>query len=172
MKHRLKLFGILFLGLVTAAVIYPFLHEFGHAAAAVLLGAEVLEFNMFPDPYILCNMRNLSEGRVIIVGLSGLICPVIFSGIFLRLFGGCFWNRYVSFLLRLISVLAFAISAAAVILNHFGTPIKNDDVTQILYMYPDSGIMIFTLSVFLSIYLIIEIILDKPVKRCFAYFGL
>ena len=78
MKDAVKLFGILFFGLLTAVIIYPFLHESGHLIAAVLLGAEVLEFNLFPLPNILCNMANMSIVEKIIIGLNGLFLPIFF----------------------------------------------------------------------------------------------
>lgn len=172
MKDAVKLFGILFFGLLTAVIIYPFLHESGHLIAAVLLGAEVLEFNLFPLPNILCNMANMSIVEKIIIGLNGLFLPIFFSAVMLKMFGNSFWNRYISFVLNGISLLASIISAIAVIFFYLGNPVENEDVTQILYMSPNSGITILILTIFSTIYLIIKIALDKPIQRCLAYFGL
>lgn len=172
MKDTVKLFGILFFGLLTAVIIYPFLHESGHSIAAVLLGAEVLEFNLFPLPNILCNMANMGIVEKIIIGLSGLFLPIFFSAVMLKMFGNSFWNRYISFVLNGISLLASIISATAVIFFYLGNPIENEDVTQILYISPNSGTIILILTIFSTIYLIIKIALDKTIQRCLAYFGL
>ena len=84
MKDAVKLFGILFFGLLTAVIIYPFLHESGHLIAAVLLGAEVLEFNLFPLPNVLCDMTHMRDISIIIVGLNGLFFPISFSAVMLK----------------------------------------------------------------------------------------
>ena len=91
MKDTRKLLGILFFGLLTAVVIYPFLHETGHSIAAFLLGAEVLEFNLFPIPNVLCNMKNLPDNRIFLVGLDGLFFPVLFAAVIQKVFHNRFW---------------------------------------------------------------------------------
>lgn len=171
MKDTLKLLGILFFGLLTAVIIYPFLHESGHSIAAVLLGAEVLAFNLFPLPNVLCSMTNMRDISIIIIGLNGLLFPIFFSAVMLKLFGNSFWNRYISFVINGISLLACMISITAVIFFYLGDPIENEDMTQILRIDPDGSRIILIFTVFLTIYLIIKIILEKPIQRCLAYFG-
>lgn len=172
MKDAVKLLGVLFFGLLTAVIIYPFLHETGHSIAAVLLGAEVLEFNLSPLPNVLCNMTNLRDVSITIVGLNGLLFPPFFSVVILKLFGNSFWGEYISFVLNGISLFASFLSVLAVIFFYLGNPIKNEDVTQILHIYPDSGIAILIIAIFITIYLMITIILRKPIQRCLEYFGL
>lgn len=172
MKDAVKLFGILFFGLLTAVIIYPFLHESGHLIAAVLLGAEVLEFNLFPLPNVLCDMTHMRDISIIIVGLNGLFFPISFSAVMLKLFGDSFWVRYVSFVLNGISLFASIISVIAVVFFYLGNPMNNEDVTQILHICPNSGMIIIILTISLIIYLIIKTILEKPIRRCLAYFEL
>ncbi len=49
MKDFLKIIGIILVGLFTAVIIYPMLHEAGHSLIALTVGADVVEFNLFPS---------------------------------------------------------------------------------------------------------------------------
>ena len=101
MKNTVKLLGVLFFGLLTAVIIYPILHESGHSVAAVLSGAEILEFNLFPFPNILCNMTNISNIGRVFIGLNGMILPVVFSAVISLLSKNKnFWIWYVTFILN------------------------------------------------------------------------
>lgn len=170
MKDTRKLLGILFFGLLTAVVIYPFLHETGHSIAAFLLGAEVLEFNLFPIPNVLCNMKNLPDNRIFLVGLGGLFFPVLFAAVIQKVFHNRFWCEYVSFVLNGISLFASLLSVIAVGFFYLGKPIENEDVTQILHIFPDSGIAILIITIFITLYLVMTIIIGKPIRKCLAYF--
>jgi len=43
------------------------IHELGHAITALLLGAEVLEFHIFPQPYCVIRMKDIETYRVILM---------------------------------------------------------------------------------------------------------
>lgn len=169
MKDALKLLGILFWGLLTAVIIYPFLHESGHTLAAFLIGAKVVEFNLIPLPNVLCNMANISNSGIVFIGLNGMMLPII-SAVILKLFSNGFWLRYISFILNGISLLASIISIVAIIAFYFEMPMLNEDVTQTLEMYPNSIAFIFIFMIAVTVYLIIRLKIDKPIEKCLAYF--
>lgn len=171
MKNTVKLIGVLFFGLLTAVIIYPFMHEAGHSVAAVLSGAEILEFNLFPFPNILCNMTNISNIGRVFIGLSGIIMPIVFSAVISLLSKNKnFWIWYVTFILNGIGLLSTVISIAASILFGIGRPVVNEDVTQIMQAIPNSGIYILFLLSAIAIQLIIKMKFGKPLKKCLAYF--
>lgn len=173
MKDTVKLLGVLFFGLLTAVVIYPFLHESGHSLAAVLSGAEILEFNLFPFPNILCNMTNISNIGRVFIGLNGMILPVVFSAVISLLSKNkIFWICYVTFILNGIGLLSTVMSIAAIFLFNIGKPIVNEDVTQVMQAIPNSNSFILFLMSAITIWLIVKIKFDKPLEKCLAYFGL
>lgn len=173
MKDAVKLFGVLFWGLLTAVIIYPFLHESGHSVAAILAGAEILEFNLFPLPNVLCNMTNISDIGRIFIGLNGMLLPIIFSDVISLTFKKKnFWIRYVAFVLNCISILSAFVSLLAAISFCLGRTIINEDVTQILEMYSNSIAFISIFVIAITVYLIVRLKLDKPIEKCLAYFGL
>ncbi len=170
MKNTVKLLGVLFFGLLTAVIIYPILHESGHSVAA---GAEILEFNLFPFPNILCNMTNISNIGRVFIGLNGMILPVVFSAVISLLSKNKnFWIWYVTFILNGIGLLSTVMSIAAIFLFNIGKPIVNEDVTQVMQAIPNSNIFILFLMSAITIWLIVKIKFDKPLEKCLAYFGL
>lgn len=173
MKDVAKLSGVLFFGLLTAVIIYPFLHETGHSVAAVLSGAEILEFNLFPFPNIFCNMTNISNIGRIFIGLNGMILPVVFSAVISLLSKNKnFWIWYITFILNGIGLLSTVISIAAIFLFNIGKPIANEDITQVMQAVPSCNIFILFLMSAITIWLIVKIKFDKPLEKCLAYFGL
>ncbi len=171
MKDLIKLAGILFLGLLTAVFIYPFLHETGHSAAALLLGTQVLEFNLLPFPNVLCNMTSISKIGIAFTGLNGTVFPIAFSFVISRLSENkSFWIWYITFILNGIGLLSTAISVTAVFLFNIGRPIANEDITQILQFIPNSSFYVLLLMTAIAVRLIIKIKSDKPIKKCLAYF--
>lgn len=173
MKDAVKLLGVLFFGLLTAVIIYPFLHESGHSVAAVLSGVEILEFNLFPFPNVLCNMTNISNIGRVFIGLSGMIFPIVFSAVISLLSKNKnFWIWYVTFILKGIGLLSTVMSIAAIFLFNIGKPIANEDVTQVMQDIPNSNIFILFLMSAITMWLIIKIKFDKPLEKCLAYFGL
>lgn len=166
MKDTVKLSGILFFGLLTAVIIYPFLHESGHYIAAVLPGAEILEFNLFPLPNVLCNMTNISNIGRAFIGLNGMILPIIFSAVISLLSKNKnFWIWYVTFILNGISLLSTVISIAAIFLFNIGKSIVNEDVTQAMQAIPNSNIFILFLMSAITMWLIIKIKFNKPLEK-------
>ena len=79
MRDLLKILGIFFFGLLTAIVIYPILHEGGHSLVALVVGADVVEFNIFPVPNIMCNVFELSDLRISAIGFGGIFVPYLIS---------------------------------------------------------------------------------------------
>lgn len=51
------------IGLTAATVIYQFLHESGHSVAALIVGGKIVEYHLFPIPYVLCDV-----GKVTLAG--------------------------------------------------------------------------------------------------------
>lgn len=107
----IELLGI---GLFVAVLLYPFLHEAGHSICAIIFGAKVVDFTLFPLPSILCNVTGVGEVGIACISVSGMLFPIFVSFLISgQRFGMC----YTRMLLRMISALAFAISAVSVLLH-------------------------------------------------------
>jgi len=157
---------LLFLGLATAIVIYPFLHETGHSLATILCGGKVLEFHLFPLPNVLCDMSCISKSSMAIIGMSGMIFPLIIAIAFRKIL---FAIWYVSELIIGISAMAFVISILSIILFNFGKQSPNEDAIKIITLIPQSQIAIITIMAILTTISIFAIIKNKPKTRLFQY---
>lgn len=172
MKDIKKLSVILLFGLLTAVIIYPFLHELGHCGATILLGGKILEFNILPLPNILCSMANTDNIGMVFIGLNGMIFPIAVSSVISLKINKNFLALYFAFVLNFISLFAVLISFFAVILFCIGKPIINEDVTLILEAYPGSLSFIIIFLTAITAYLTVMIKHLRPIEKCLEYFDL
>ncbi len=169
MKDFTKIFGIMFFGLLTATLIYPILHEVGHSAIAVLVGAKVKDFNIFPLPSVACDIFEISDIGIIAIGLGGNLVPYLISFL---LKPKSFWGWYTNSIVRGICLLATTISAVSVILWLNGITVKNEDVVQILNTVSSDASVFVILFTIMLIYGIKQITVDKPFKKICKYFNI
>ena len=156
----------MFLGLFTAILGYPFLHELGHGAAAVLAGATVESFSVFPAAYVLCDVYGVGELSRVFIGVSGMLLPFICAIII-----HCknFWLWYMGLLLNTISIIAFVISVVGCFLFH-SNPLPYNDVTGLLAMEAVPEVIWVIFLAFLIIWAALRIFASRPKKRCDEYF--
>ncbi len=167
MKEFLKMVGLIIVGLLTAVIIYPVLHEGGHSLNAVLVGATVTDFTLFPLPCALCDVIGVSIPGRVFIGFGGVMLPIVVS---VLANSKNFWIWYVGTIIKLISVLALGIASYACIQFKFGTPIINEDATQILEMWPDGWVALFVVCLVTIGYILLNVIKQRPIRRCCEYF--
>ena len=141
----IRTFFIFAIGLFTAVILYPFLHESGHSLFAVALGGKVTEFNLLPLPNIVCNVSGLEARAIAFIGLGGLLFPLIFTALVnIKNFWAWLIGIYISF----ITFLSYLISLYGCIAYAYGTAVVNEDVTQIIDIYPNafSGLIILLIA--------------------------
>ena len=76
------------------------------------------------------------------------------------------------YVIKLIIALAFIISAISSICFLTGRPLSNDDTTQILLVWGNNKWICLIAFIVLSIIAIIELVKERPVKRCLENFEL
>lgn len=169
MRDTLKILGILFAGVFTAAFLYPFLHEAGHALAAFAVGAELKAFNLYPVPSVLCNIATLDNYEIMLIGFGGMLLPFI-SVAFIQPKG--FWSSYIVFIMRGICLLSFFISFISIIMFYNGHEIADDDMTKILEIDSSNGILYALILIILFILTSALIAKSHPLRKCNKYFGI
>lgn len=169
MKNVAKLIGITCLGLFIAIIGYPILHELGHSLVAMIVGAEVIEFNLFPLPNILCNIGGVGLIGSTMIGVGGMLLPFVFS---LLIYSKNFWLWCTGLIINIICMISFVISDIGCVAFLNSVPIKNEDITSILNVYPNSiylWIMIFSLAIAYTVFCICK---SSPIYTFIKYFGL
>ena len=124
----LNLAMVLFLGLFFAILGYPFLHELGYGTVAVLVGASVENFRLFPVAYVLCNMYGVGDLGQVLIGVSGMLFPFI-CGIIIHCKNSLAFVCGVSIEYNLNNSITISIVGCFLFQKN---PIQNDDITQIL----------------------------------------
>ena len=167
MKDLRKIIWLLIIGLFTAVLLYPTLHELGHSLTTIILGGKVLEFHLFPLPNMLCDGSSVGKIGLVMIGLSGMLIPFLISISFKP---NHFTVWYVMQLIKGISSLAFALSLISLCGRRFGFRIANDDIITALNFWPDgSTFFIITIIAFLLL-AIYSICRQQPLKRLCKYF--
>lgn len=161
-KNDVKKIGLmLIVGLCVAIVIYPAIHELGHSVVAIVVGAEVIEFNLFPLPSVLCNVGNVSSAGMVLISIGGSIFPLLLAIISPKRF----WSWYSCFTIRWISLWSFIISEVAIISFCFGIPFEQDDITYVLQGNRQSVWMYMLFYLLLIFVTSILIASSKPIKK-------
>ena len=168
MKDLRKAIGLLFIGLLTAVVVYPFLHELGHALAAVIFKSGVCDFRLFPLPSVACEMDIANQFTFAAVGFGGMLLPYLLSVAFPK---RCFWLWYLWVVVSGICLLSFAISIVGVVQYKIGTPVANEDITQIMARSEEHYVLYLAILIVLSVIRIAQIIHSAPIRRCLEEFN-
>lgn len=166
MKAR-QVVGLFSIGLFTAILLYPTLHEAGHSLLALIVGAKVVDFNLFPIPNIMCDVFGVGNTGIVLIGLGGIIIPYVLS---MSLRPKTFWLWYSNALVRGISLLAVGISFVSIVLWMNGIIVPNEDIIQVLKVFNGGSILFLTVFAMMLIFGIVRIVYDKPLKKIIEYF--
>lgn len=154
---------IITVGLASAILVYPFLHELGHIVALVLAGGEVVQVRFLPVPSVLCNMQNVGNGGSIFVGFGGIVFPAITA---LCMNGKGFVIWFLKIVLLGITVLAHIISIISLLMN---INVQDDMIKILKFWYYGKINLIFLLFAGMLIICML-IFAEKPYRRIEKYF--
>ncbi len=164
--------GLFPAGLLTAGVLYPLLHEAGHAAVAAAVGARVVSVEYFPLPNVLCDVGSVGAAGQVLIGLGGMVAPVGFAVLIAMIFRNRhFWLWYAGVLLKGISVMAACIGAAAIVMFRCGMPLAHEDFTRVMELWPEGWILCLTATVLMAAALVLDLRNGHPIRICLKYFG-
>ena len=173
MRDGAKAVGILLTGLFIAGIGYPFLHEAGHTAAALIAGAEVLDFQLFPLPSILCNIGAVRTAGRVMIGTGGILLPFLVSVLSALVWKeNNFWVWYANIVLKGINLLATGMGLASMLGYRIGLPVDiREDFMRIVEIWP-SGLPVLSAGLFLMLVLLaVGLWREHPVKKCLDFFA-
>lgn len=167
LKDIFKIIEITIINLLIGLFLYPFLHELGHSIMIICFKAKLLEFNVFPVPYVLCDLTGLTEIKTILIGMAGNFFPVIILFLFSFIKINNFWVWLTKLFLSYICLLSFGISFISIFIVKFGyfEIVKEDDFAQLVNLYNNSSILLSIVCLFMIVLLSIVIKKLKPIKN-------
>lgn len=166
-KDCRKVLWLLIVGLFTAVLLYPLLHEWGHSLATVILGGKVIEFHLFPLPNVLCDGRSVGNTGLAVVGLCGMLTPFLLS---LMCRPKCFTLWYIVQLVKGISSLAFALSLVSLSGPKYAVHIADDDILTVLRFWPDGKGLCTVMMTGLLLLAVYSICRQNPIQQVCNYF--
>ena len=125
-----------------------------------------MKFHLLPLPNVLCDVYTISNYGTVIIGISGMIFPLLIAMIFSK---KAFALWYISELIIGISAYAFFISIIALILANFGIIMQNEDVIKAIQIMPESEMFVFLAIVSFMGLALWVFIKNKPIKRMIEY---
>ena len=161
-----KLAWMCLVSICTAVFVYPTLHELGHLLAAVMAGAEVLDFSVFPVPYVSMTMNVAEPLHLAAIGLCGMIFPVLCS----MMTPKHLTSSVVVYVVRLVNVYAWLLSCLAIVLDQIGLSWKNEDVLTVIHYLNGRELTIFSFCVAFLLFCIFFFVKDKPIRRILSFF--
>lgn len=153
---------LLIVGLLTAGVGYPLLHEMGHVLAALCVGAAVKEVYLLPTASVLCRMPSAPVG-IVAVGLGGPLFPCVAATLLPH---RRFWGWFVRYILLTVCLMALVTAAAATVCFQVGYPLPQEDVTQILQHVPQALPLLYGVTVAALTAMAVLWVRARPISRC------
>lgn len=154
--------GVFLIGLLTATVVYPLLHEVGHCLAALLVGGKVHAWQLLPLPSVTCEMTGVDSLGLMLVGLGGILLPLLFTWL-IYLKRPCL--RLLGVYLNGICFLSFAISLYACVQFRVGTAPVNEDITKVLMLYPEKTDVLMAALAVLMATVMVQVVLARPIAH-------
>jgi len=129
MNKMIRFLLLIPVSFLTLFVLYPILHEAGHAILTWILGGRVSGFSLLPNPHIESGLPYDKPGSVAAVSLGGIALPILVSLPFLRWRG---YKGYVVVLVLLISGISSVIELCIVFQYTMGDVVPEDDIVLFL----------------------------------------
>ncbi len=168
MKRSIPFWSMSTVGLIVAGFLYPLLHEAGHFCAAIFTGADIIEFQLFPVPSVLCRYPHPHTGVLLISGAAGLLFPVLPT---MLTTPQNFWAWYTWFVLKGICIFSFFLSLCALVAFQSGFSSLHEDIIQMVQLAPAYMPIYFIFLSFLLVLNFLQIVASKPLQRCTLQFG-
>lgn len=165
LRDFLKIIYIFVVGLFVAVFVYPIMHEMGHLIATLAVGGNVAEIRIFPVAYTKCDIFSVNSFGQVIIGLSGMIFPMLFAWIRFKKF----YVWYPIFVLRGIILLSLVISVISIILFYSGITVANEDVVQILQICDGHSSIVVVAVTGMTVLSVVIFLIDRPFSRFIEY---
>lgn len=166
MKILGKVLLLLVVALLVAGVGYPLLHEGGHSLVALCAGGAVEDIRLLPTASVLCRMPTHPAG-IAAVGLGGILLPPVVAAVMPH---RRFWSWFVRYILLSVCLMSLVFSLVAVGCFQAGSPLPQEDVTQILRYAPQS--LPYLYPVLMGTLAVVSLLWARarPLRRWVAFF--
>ena len=140
--------------------VHPFIHECGHALAALRFGGKIMRFTMFPQPKVVLLPSSLTDKEMYVTALAGAVFPCFFSFFYL---GERLTEIMLEFCFKAFGILDCVISLIVAAANdpvHFG----KEDATIAMQLCGGQKkiILLYTVLILLQALALIK---TKPLER-------
>lgn len=162
----IKLVWMCLTAVCSAMFVYPFLHELGHLLAALFMGCGIIDFSVFPASYVMMDMGNVSQVETVVVGLCGMIFPMLCALVHPR----NLTMSVIIYTIRAANILAWFLSCTAIVFDRIGMCWENEDVINVIRCIGGGENVLFLVCLIAMLLSIFAFFKDKPVSRIVSFF--
>lgn len=159
--------GLILITITVMLLLYPLLHEFGHAAFAVLFGADIKGAGLFPYAYVSVDLSGCTQAQIFWMLCAGSVFPLLCAVPVFKNY--CLY--YIGITIALITLASSVISFFAVFMYPNMSAGVYDDYISLLRI--DPGMKVFAAGV-----LVVQILtaslyvaLSHPLNRTVRFFS-
>ena len=168
-KPKVKQYAALLIFLLSSFfLLYPFLHELGHALAAWLFGGRVVRITIYPSFCTECDLRPEQLVCYIVTAMAGILFPLFCS---LLLDSRRVRGFLVVFSLRIMSLCYSLNELVCVSRCVLGSTREVSDLSVLVYETGLSAYVSLVLAGFLLILSLIFLVILEPMKDFTRFFG-
>ena len=152
---------VIVVSFATIFLLYPLLHELGHALAAWIFGGTVVRITIYPAFYTECYIRPEQLGCYIMTAISGILFPLLCS---LAVRSHSKQGFLVVFCLRIMSVGYSAGELVCVSKCILGSTAETSDLSVLIYKTQVDPYVSLVLAGFLLILALLLLVSIDPVR--------
>ncbi len=149
---------IMIMSIGVSAFVYPLLHESGHLIAGLLVGYDIVDYSIFPSPYI----TFLTDGdyeKIYFISVFSVVLPILVSVLIPK--------KIIAVHLCACAVVFLDISYTIImavysVLYMCGFSVTDNDATAVLSLCKDNGYIYFLSLALVSIIGLCVLVYKKP----------
>lgn len=139
---------VVFSALLSVFIIYPFLHELGHALALMSVKCKIVSFSVFPLPFVLCE-GSMTDCQTAIVAVSGNLLPV--AMLLLPVPKNMFFRSMIM-MMGTVSIVFCVVSVVGT-----AVPLPYDDISIVSPEYLSLAVIVNLLCIFVAMFKILSL---------------
>lgn len=166
MKTALRVIKLVIISVVFLLFVYPFFHELGHLTAAILSGAEIVSWEIFPIAQTGFLIGQYDSVDIMLISLAGDITPL--SIILIPTFKS-FYLYYLKLSITLLSAVIAVMSVIFIVTEYSGGESVFDDALKAVNLYPELRGMVLFVLVTEIIATVSFVVFSRPIEKMMHY---
>lgn len=167
LKMVLKILRLILLTITVMLLVYPLLHELGHAAFAVIFGADIKAAGLYPYAYVSVDHSDCTQLQTVWMLCAGSVFPLLCAVPVYK----NYYLYYIGITIAVITLVSSLISVFAVFMYPNVSGGISDDYVSLLRIAPGMKAFAAIVSAGQAAIALLYIALSHPLNRTVRFFS-